>query len=93
MTTETPRRRYSPKPGHPRLRPLALVLTGTVARRKGRSIRTVREAILDGRLPAYTVSDHDGRPLYLVRIEDADLVWPDAPRAADLPAVALDVPA
>lgn len=66
----------SPIHGGPRTRPLGLVLTGTVSRAKGINIQLVQAAIRDGRLPAYTVSS-SGKTIYLIRMEDADVLWPD----------------
>lgn len=49
--------------------------TGTTARRLGIAISTVDAAIACGRLPAYRVTRGDGRPMYLIRPQDADQLW------------------
>ncbi|MCB0927081.1 MAG: hypothetical protein KDB70_03980 [Mycobacterium sp.] len=68
----------------PRTRTLALATLRQIARARRVDDRTVHAAIADGRLPAYVVPRPE-RPLYLIRPEDAEAIWPDKPRPDPLP--------
>lgn len=69
-----------------------------IARKYGIAVATVHSAIRDGRLPAVRVpgDDRGSRGVYLIRIEDADVLWatethrsPDAAMRAVSSATAL----
>ncbi|SHX65030.1 hypothetical protein [Mycobacteroides abscessus] len=67
----------------PRTRSLPVATVRTVARERRVAVRTVIAAIESGRLPAYVVHRPE-RDLYLVRREDAELLWPARP-SGELP--------